>query len=210
VQSGAGFCSPLMENVLQSTGSGTAGGTTAGLIYTSVSSLSGKAIRIGFFIEVQWTSGGGWGTPSAVQLFGPGVKKPCDIVQGPFFTNGTSQAITPTSTINQIGISASSVVQVTPTTATTWTVRSLLKRGASILQTLTKQDYNASGSGDMVGSFGHAWLDSPTTTSSTTYSIGISGSAGVNLAGDSIMVWEVMGALEPATESGVSALPQAA
>jgi len=85
VQSNANACFPLMEGNLQSTGSGTSGGTTAGLIQTSVSALSGKAIRIVGYIEATWTSGAGWATtPSLVQLFGSGVKKPCDVVQDYF------------------------------------------------------------------------------------------------------------------------------
>lgn len=92
-------CYPLLENILQSTGSGTNGGTSVNTIQTTVSSLSGVAIRIGFYIEAIWTSGTGWSLPASatepvVQVFGPGVFKPCDVVQR------ISNDSTTTSTIN--------------------------------------------------------------------------------------------------------------
>lgn len=196
-----GACYPLLEHVLQSTGPGTSGGTSANTIYTSVSALSGKAIRVAFFVEATWTNGSGWAV-SAVQLFGPGVKKPCDVVQGPFFTNGTSQSITPTSAINQIAIVASSTVQLgSVTSAGGIIVRSILRNGANALQTHTNEQYNPTGVGPMVAGFGHAWMDSPNSTSAQNYNITISGTAGVSLVNDSIMLWEIMGALELANGS---------
>ncbi len=129
VQSTATACYPLNEAVLQSTGSGTNGGTSAGVIQTSVASLSGKPIRIAGYVEATWTSGTGWASaPSYIQLFGPGVKKPCDHVGGFFVSTGAlissantysptntaptpsngalalSQAYTPTSPLNILRI----------------------------------------------------------------------------------------------------------
>jgi hypothetical protein len=124
VQSTATTCFPLDETALQSTGAGTSGGTTAGVIQTSVASLSSRPIRIVGYVEATWTSGTGWAAPSNIQLFGPGIKKPCERVGGFFIstssfissantynpsntapapTNGAlalSQAYTPTSAIN--------------------------------------------------------------------------------------------------------------
>ena len=81
---------PLAEDVLQSTGAGTQGGGTAGMIQTSIASLSGVAIRIAGYIEVTWHSGTGWDTtPSKVQIFGPGVHKPGDLVQTVYYSSSS-------------------------------------------------------------------------------------------------------------------------
>ena len=84
-QSTPSKCMALNESALQTTGSGTSGGSTAGTIYTSVSVVGPAAIRIIGYVE--WTSittAGNWTTPNVVKLFGPGVKSPCSVVQGPF------------------------------------------------------------------------------------------------------------------------------
>jgi hypothetical protein len=112
-QANATACYPLMENILQSTGSGTAGGTTLGTIYTSTASLTGKAIRILGFVEAIYTSGTGWATtPAQVQLFSPGMKKPCDVVQE-LYTTSTTQTTNTTSSAAALG----PTLAITPTSA---------------------------------------------------------------------------------------------
>jgi hypothetical protein len=121
---------PLMEDVLQSTGAGTNGGSSASTIYTSVASLSGVAIRILGYME--WSSGlttaGTWASgPTKIQLFGPGIKKPGDVVQtlwttntssfsttqNTFQTTSTSLSISPVSAANIVAIRAMGTLNVT-------------------------------------------------------------------------------------------------
>lgn len=113
---------PLNEGVLQTTGAGTGGGSTAGTIFTSVAAVSTKAVRIIGYVE--WTTlatAGNWTTPNFVQLFGPGVPRPGAVVQtvlnltttqgstasGTFanLASGQSLAITPTSAANFVRVS---------------------------------------------------------------------------------------------------------
>jgi hypothetical protein len=110
---------PLVENDHQSTGPGTNGGSSAGVIYTSSPSLSLVPIRIIGFMD--WNGGlttaGTWNTtPNLRKLFGPGVKKPGDLVQTAFLTTNVqttttlsslsatalSKSITPTSQVNLV------------------------------------------------------------------------------------------------------------
>jgi hypothetical protein len=207
---------PLAEDVLQSTGPGTQGGGSAGLIQTSVASLSGKAIRIAGYVEVTWTSGSGWATtPSKIQVFGPGVHKPGDVLQTVFLnsassvtcTNGTytntniSQAITPTSTVNGILINAQ-ISQLQGASGAA--ADAILSRGTGP---------TTIGQIDVVGSTGSTTvtngvapfqvLDFPATTSSQTYAIFCKGGGlAAAAAGGTMTLQEIMGALEPANDDG--------
>jgi hypothetical protein len=119
---------PLMEDILQTTGTGINGGNLSGVIYTSVASLSNVAVRIIGYLE--WSAGlvtaGTWATgPTKVQLFGPGIKKPGDVIQTVWNTSSVAYTgisgnswedinntnyqipITPTSTINGIMVNMS-------------------------------------------------------------------------------------------------------
>ena len=106
---------PLDESSLQNTGTGTGGGSTAGTIYTSVASLTNKAVRIIGYLE--WstalgTSGTYNNAPNKVQLFGPGIKKPGDTVQVVYATNAaatTGSGTTP--------VASGAAVSITPTSA---------------------------------------------------------------------------------------------
>jgi hypothetical protein len=124
---------PLMEDVLQSTGAGTNGGSSAGTIYTSVASLSGVAIRILGYLE--WNAGlataGAWSSgPTKIQLFGPGIKKPGDVVQivwatdtlaftttsSTFQTTNTSLSITPVGAPNIIAVRVTGTLNINAST----------------------------------------------------------------------------------------------
>jgi hypothetical protein len=206
---GTAACFPLLEHVLQSTGSGTSGGTSVNTIYTSVSALSGKAIRIAFFVEATWTSGAGWALASnnIVQLLGPGVKKPCDIVQSTFQNAGATFSITPTSAANLIRIAASTSFQGSATnTMGTFTISLTEKIGAGStlgILTQTLRAYVLSADFAISPSTFNS-LRAPGTTGNVTYGFSTTGaSAGLN-GNQFFLLEEIMGGLEPANDNAES------
>lgn len=175
---------PLLEDQLQSTTGGN-GGNSAGVFYTP-SSLTSKAFRILGYME--WAGGlataGAWASgPTKIQLFGPGIKKPGEVVQGPIvsYSSGASasttsstfsspagslsQAITPTSRANVIQAEGSANGSAA-NTANTLQVE--LRRGASQRVGVAAQLDVVTGTfiGSMIPIGG---FDFPDTLSSTTY-----------------------------------------
>lgn len=72
----------INEDVLQSSASGTTGGSSVQTYYASQSSLSNVAVRILGYLEIQQQTAGTWATaPNIVRLFGPGTLKPGETVQ---------------------------------------------------------------------------------------------------------------------------------
>jgi hypothetical protein len=193
---------PLAEDALQATGPGTSGGGSAGVIQTSVASLSGKAIRIAGYVEVTWTSGTGWATtPSKVQVFGPGVHKPGDVVQTVYESGGLSLAITPTSAINLVKFAAS-ISCAAPASASA--VGMLFKRAST---TLASQFIGGTSSTGLDGIASVLLLDAPGTSSSVSYSFAGSGSTCTVVGSEIIELDEIMGALDldkvlPANDAG--------
>ena len=207
---------PLGDEKLQTTGANTTGDVNPGIIQTSVASLAGKAVIIIGYIEATWTSGTGWGSPSKVQLFGPGVHKPGDIVQTVFFSSTSggasasstpavawSSSITPTSVINLVAINATVSGFSSPVTSAQ--VISQIYRG-SIPLWAALQIGNSNVNGEILGSNTFNLLDNPGTTSAQTYNVEIyrGGSSGtVTYTAGTIMLQEIMGALdEPANDDG--------
>jgi hypothetical protein len=198
---------PLSEDVLQSTGLGASNGTSVGVIQTSVASLSGKAIRIIGFIEATWLSSTGWSAPTKVQLFGPGVHKPGEVVQTVFAQTGTNASagstfaasnvavgITPTSGINIIEVSLSGNCNTGPGATITATVR----RGTSTSVGQSEQvGISGSGSSSLAidGVVAFDFLDVP--PSAATYTIYFNSSAGTSvITGGHALAREIMGALD--------------
>jgi hypothetical protein len=225
----AGGCLPLQENTLQSTGSGTTGGTAQGTIFTSVASLTSKAVRIVGYLEATWTSGTGWGTPNIVQLFGPGIHKPCDLVQGPIYsttstaTNVTSStktatnstiSITPTSAINLVEVMAFGALGGPGNAQFPGFAQISRGSGPTLVGSLGIVAANTSGNDPaFIAPTTLYALDTPATTSSTTYTVYLWGQGtatqyswlneGINGTTPVIGVmkaWEIMGALEPAND----------
>ncbi len=217
LQSSATNIYPLLENVLQTTGSGINGGTTINTIQTSVSALSNKAIRIAFYVEAVWTNSVGWAAPTVVQIFGPGIKKPGDVVQRVFSTNSTSstsntsfaaatnfnQAITPTSVANIIHVVALANFQTTANDGGYFQ----LSRGTPC-STLIGMQASVSGTASVIAVAPVEGFDYPATASSTTYALcaksSVNGATAINNnAGNisSMTVEEIMGALEPANDN---------
>src|SRR5262249_9641966 len=88
----------LDESALQSPAGGN-GGSSAATFYAA-GALSSKPFRIIGYME--WASGlttaGTWNAaPSKIQLFGPGVKKPGDVIQQVYTTTSTQSSTTSTS-----------------------------------------------------------------------------------------------------------------
>jgi hypothetical protein len=218
-QSTASQVFPLLEDVLQSTGAGTGGGTTAGTIQTSVASLSGKAIRIVGFIEATWTSGTGWGSPTKVQLFGPGVHKPGDVVQtiyaattsaatnggGALTSSNVTANLTPTSTVNLVRIDSSAAWLTTANSGAQMLLSAQIQRGAT---SITPQVVTGPGGGSSIGYQGtlsFSAFDAPGATSSQTYALYFNSSTighNVQIINGMIILQEIMGALEPANDAG--------
>lgn len=93
---------PINEAALQTGAAGTSGGSLAQTYYCNISSVTARAVRIIGYVDVQESSAGTWSSgPTYVQLFGPGIKKPGDVVQSGQFTTTTptsSTSTTPTAT----------------------------------------------------------------------------------------------------------------
>jgi hypothetical protein len=208
---------PLAEDVLQTTGAGTQGGGTAGVIQTNIASLSGVAIRIAGYIEVTWHSGTGWDTtPSKVQLFGPGVHKPGDLVQTVYYSSSSggttssgspgvawSSSITPTSAINLVAINAT-VSGFTSSTTSSQVISQIYRGSTPLWAALQIGDANVNG--EILGSNTFNLLDNPGATSTQTYNVEIfrGGAGTITFSAVTIMLQEIMGALdEPANDDGL-------
>ena len=82
----------LPEGALVTTDASTQGGSSAGTHYANVSAVTNTPFRILGYME--WSAGlataGSWtSVPTTIQLFGPGIKKPGDVVQSTLSTTGT-------------------------------------------------------------------------------------------------------------------------
>jgi hypothetical protein len=205
------------DDLLYNTPSGTSGGSSAGTLYGSTGSLSGAAVRMIGYLEATESTAGTWDTmPSKLQLFGPGVHKPGDIVQTVFFSSASggattssspavawSSSITPTSVINLVAINATVSGFSSPVTSAQ--VISQIYRGSTALWAAL-QIGNSNVNGEILGSNTFNLLDNPGTTSAQTYNVEIyrGGSSGtVTYTAGTIMLQEIMGALdEPANDDG--------
>ena len=207
---------PINEGVLQTSQSGTSGGSSAQLYYCNASAVTNKAARILGYVEISESTAGTWATgPTYVQLFGPGVKKPGDVVQRLFSTNSTSysattsyaaatnfnQAITPTSAANPVFVHAEANYQTTANDGSNAQI------GRTSCSNLVGNNAVLSGSTVVIGMAPVSAIDSPNTTSSVTYVLCLkasvnSATAFNNNVGNisSMSVEEIMGALDPAND----------
>lgn len=215
---------PINEAALQTCASGTSGGSSAQTYYCSTSAVTAKAIKIIGYVEIQEVTAGTWATgPTYVQLFGPGIKKPGDVVQGPiyntFTTQTTGSGVTPTQTgvsLSIIPTSAANLIHVhaegtESTTAGTPVAQLSRGTGPTLfgnLATTAPVAANVPGFVTMTG------IDMPNSTSSQTYSVYIlNAAAGGNptwnpsLTGTTptsmMEIYEIMGTLtDPANDNG--------
>lgn len=211
---------PINEGVLQTSQSGTSGGSSAQLYYCNANAVTNKAIRILGYVEISETAAGTWATgPTYVQLFGPGIKKPGDVMQSVSPTPITTMTNLQT-TQTQSAVTAS----ITPTSAANVIEANcfcsilLGLNGAAVLQFSRGTSPTLFGSAAFVGSASSPvfslqasvyGIDIPNTTSSTTYYIygqtTVNSNATVNGVGtynpsSVIVLKEIMSALEPAND----------
>lgn len=191
---------PINEAVLQSSASGTTGGSLAQTYYASTSSITSKAIRILGYIDIQEVTAGTWALgPTYVQLFGPGIKKPGDIVQIsrvnsggvvtiaqtslipndntiPQITEGdewTTLAVTPTSAANVLRVKSSLYISTDGNVASDTMAIALFQDATANALTASRSPINVS----KLGSLSLDYFAKSLTTSSTTFRIRY-GSAG--------------------------------
>jgi len=192
---------------------------SAGVFYTT-SAQTSKAVRILGYMD--WASGlgtaGTWASgPTTIQMFGPGVKKPGDVVQT-IYASSTSQ------TANASGTSLAATtpaIAITPTAAPNLIQLRADGSFTASAGTGKAQIYRGSGCSTAVGALAAlstngvnntpvsvSGLDAPGTASSTTYQVCIN----LNVSGTS--TWNNTATLTPtATISGSEiqgALPEPA
>jgi len=210
VQSSTTTCTSLQEDALQNTGSGGSGGAAVGTIYSTTGGLSGKAVRIVGYIEDTWTTGTGWGSPTKIQLFGPGVKKPCDLVQTVYALNATpagttssawstflSQAITPQSAANLIRISTGVYAQTDPHQNS---IGIQLYRGSTAIGLAQQLGCVAGGCTTAAVQAGLSFVVLDQISSTQTYAVKFSSGNNANSVscdGANMTIDEIMGSLEP-------------
>lgn len=219
---------PLAEHNLIST-TAIAAAPSAGVFYSAALRTSVPFRIIGYveFGVGLATAGTYTGSPTNVQLFGPGIKKPGDVVQSVYATTTTptnvnstvrvatslAPTITPTSTVNLIRAQSYGTIQTTNATANQAAF-------TQIYRSTTATGIGNFASAGGVASTSH-WdsvtanfaLDQPATVSSTTYGVYIVDAAGTANwiflgTNDSLgtntgvlMLDEIMGALEPANDN---------
>lgn len=177
---------PLAEYGVASTVAVGVGATSAGVWYTpNGTTLTNCAFRVIGYCE--YTAGlvtpGTYNSdPNSTVLFGPGIKKPGDIVQAVYSTSG-SAVITPTSAINLVKYSAAIGATVTNSSSSI-----TFKRNAV---TLASQSVGVvSGTAIILqGSASEVVLDAPASTAAQTYSVAASVGGGTSTS----LAEEIMG-----------------
>ena len=213
---------PINEAALQTSASGTSGGSSAQTYYCSTSAVTAKAIRILGYVEIQEVTAGTWATgPTYTQLFGPGIKKPGDVVQTvvatttssgtttansfTILTGGQTKSIAPTSAANIIRVFSTGTINVTGNV-----VANLQQaRGSSTPTTLignpASVDIASSGASQNISILTY---DVPNTTTNLTY--GFQGFVASSILqypqsgyGATLEIQEMMSALpEPTNDNG--------
>lgn len=204
----------LNEGILWTSQSGTSGGSSAGLLYCGTSAVTAKAIRILGYLELTETVAGTWATlPTFIQLMGPGIKKPGDVVQAVVastttagttasasfaaLSSGQSVSIAPSSAANVVDVFTQGSIGVS-TSADSFLQ---IVRGGSTVVGLPIQYSGAQVSPASI----HAY-DIPATTSSATYSYQGKTNAGTlsypasSATGAILELKEIMSNLSPAND----------
>jgi len=211
----------LSEGDLISTAASTNGGNSAGTHYANVSTITNTPYRILGYLE--WGSGlataGTWASaPTKIVLFGPGIKKPGDVVSGPIYVSGAAGATvsnsTPVTTSLTITTTLTSPVNLVKITA----VGNV--GGTASENCVTTIDYNGSPvspamsvtspAGSQSGTVAGLLLYKPGSAASSVWALYFAltaGSGTITFGGGSIIFEEIMGALdEPANDNGSSEL----
>jgi hypothetical protein len=219
------------DDLLFNTNANTNGTNLNGVLASTVAGLAGKAVRIIGYLEATETTAGTWATaPSKIQIFGPGVKKPGDVVQNVAFSTASSASwsatslvgsnlsgsITPTSTINPIRVKLVAGISASANSGGNEVIGTQVYRGISGTFNGIGQLYNTGflspGAGSTLDGIVTAMpTDLPGTTSLVTYTLyfntGASGHTVTVINGEGELM-EIMGALEePGNDAGATDLP---
>lgn len=207
---------PLNESLVASSTAISGSATSAGVFYTpNGTTVTNKAFRILGYVEYNSTGLATAGTyataPNFVQLFGPGIKKPGDIVQGPVTGTSSSStstssatytasaltvAITPQSAANPIHVTAGGSLRQS-TSAVLSTAR--LYRTSATTNFGTEHNLFPNTGAPMNAPCFLEGFDLPNAIASTTYGVAIKdGSTGTTLWNANTVVtqafaWELMG-----------------
>lgn len=172
----------INEAVLQTSQAGSVGGSTTQALYCNAA-ITSKAVRYAGYVDIQEGVAGTWQTgPTYVQLFGPGVQKPGEVVQRLWVTSTTSVNNSTASFVQ-----ANPIVTISPTAAANVIVA---RAGGSFTNNAgvgfgaiadifrnSSVELNAQQQAWVSGGPSPAFLatevmDAPNTTSATTYSLG--------------------------------------
>lgn len=196
---------PVPEYGVASTVSMTGGATSAGVWYTpNGTTITSKAFRLIGYLEYTTglaTAGTYLAAPDNVVLFGPGIKKPGDVVQTVYSTTTTTTTInsttntataltatiTPTSAINPVKISALGQAHCTSSAGGRILMMQLYRNtGTTAIGNISTANTLAPGTVSGEGSFPttNFVFDTPRTTASTQY-----GLYGKNSSGTDSWIW---------------------
>lgn len=176
---------PLNEGTLQSTTGISSGATSAGVFYTpNGTTLTSKAFRILGYLEYTsglTTAGTYAAAPDIVQLFGPGIKKPGDVVQLVTSTNTTAAS---TGSATFVQLTSAPAPAITPSSATSIIQLELSSNMANSGANTNSATWSrgTSANTNLIGTTGTTAgtaaipvhlraFDAPNTTSSQTYTI---------------------------------------
>lgn len=150
-----------------------AAATAAQVFYTpNGTTVSSKAFAILGYVDIQEATAGTYITaPTQVQLFGPGVRKPGETVQTVYCLAATC-SISPTSAANLVKVNSN----ISWNPQTTVNTNCVLQRNGSTIATLT---IGAPGNTIDIACNFAGILDTPFTTSSTSYTSIMTTGAGV-------------------------------
>jgi hypothetical protein len=216
VRSGTNILS-INEASLQTSASGTSGGSSAQTYYCNISSVTSRAVRIVGYVDIQEVTAGTWATaPTTVQVFGPGVKRPGEIVSSwsSTITAGTTiNSSAPTLSSITISVTLSSAANITRLRANTvyrnvgatgLALGQLGRSGPTLFGNLTYINVSSTNIATWTGS------DFPNTLSAITYGVYAWQTSGNNILfcdGGSIVctneisVDEIMSSLEPSNDN---------
>lgn len=179
---------PLNESNVASTTPFSAAATSAGTFYTpNGTTITSKSFRILGYVDYAaglTTAGTYASAPTTIQLFGPGIKKPCELVQTVCMNTNTQTNVT-SATFTSTSVTASISPTSTPNIVKFAAAGSLRNAGTNhaIIQmfrgsTALNSAADIAGVGIVVPASLH-YLDAPGTTSSTAYTVKLSSSDGV-------------------------------
>lgn len=197
-------------------------GSTLAQTWYAASGITSKALRVLGYVESTQGTAGTWVTPpTLVQLFGPGVKKPGDMVQMQFnqtstvgtagspsftpFTSGQTLSITPQASANLVKLYAAGDACIGGAIQMTMQV-TRTPGGISGIGPQVSSTAASSSSRTTIGPF--LFYDIPNSTAQQTYAFQGKSPSGTisypcsNTDGVTMILEEIMGALEPANDNG--------